>query len=69
MRLTALVDRSMDVLIYVLTDHRMDIEGFETEFAGELTLERVESEEGELADLLTRRSYYDSTEKTRYAKA
>ncbi len=60
MRLTALVDEYMDVLIYVLTDHRMEIKGseFEPEFAGELTLESVASEESDLVDLLTGRPYY-----------
>lgn len=60
MRLTSLVDNYIDVLIYVLTDHRMEIENthFDTEFAGELTLDPVESEEAELQDLLTGRSYY-----------
>jgi hypothetical protein len=62
MRLTALVDDYIEVLIYVLADHRMEIEAFwnhfDTEFAGELTLEPVASEESGLVDLLTGRPYY-----------
>jgi hypothetical protein len=60
MRLTALVNSYMDVLIYVLADHRMEIKGedFKTEFAGPLTLSPVASEEGDLANLLTSKTYY-----------
>lgn len=60
MRLTSLVDRTMDVLIYVLADHRMEIAGadFEPEFAGELTLKSVATEGKELNALLAGRSYY-----------
>lgn len=60
MRLTSLVDRYMDVLIYVLTDHRMEMAGadFEPEFAGELTLKSVATEGEELNILLTGRPYY-----------
>jgi len=50
----------VDVLIYVLADHRMEIEGaeFDTEFAGPLMLEPVASEETDLVDLLTGQPYY-----------
>jgi hypothetical protein len=62
MRLTSLMADYMDVLIYLLSDHRMEVEDpeldFETEFAGMLTLDPVASEEDELNDLLTSRSYY-----------
>ena len=60
MRLTSLIDRYMDVLIYVLADHRMEIAAsdFEPEFAGELTLKAVAGEGAELNKLLTGRSYY-----------
>jgi hypothetical protein len=34
MRLGALADRPIDVLLYVLTDHRVDIPGMETQYAG-----------------------------------
>src|SRR5262245_51462029 len=34
MRLGALADRQVDVLLYVLADHRMDIAGMETQYAG-----------------------------------
>ncbi|HET9224973.1 MAG TPA: DUF2330 domain-containing protein [Roseiflexaceae bacterium] len=34
MRLGALSDRPVDVLLYVLTDHRVDIAGMETQYAG-----------------------------------
>jgi hypothetical protein len=34
MRLGALADRPIDVLLYVLADHRMDIPGMETQYAG-----------------------------------
>jgi len=60
MRLTSLIDRQIDILIYVLADHRMEIAGsnFEPEFAGELTLQPVAAEGEELNKLLTARSYY-----------
>jgi len=59
MRLTALVGGTVDVLLYVLADHRMALEGFETEFAGELTLTPEEGEEeGALVSLLTDRPYF-----------
>jgi hypothetical protein len=60
MRLTSLIDAPMDVLLYVLADHRMevDVAGFEVEFAGELSLEAVSSEQGDLSDLLTGRPFY-----------
>ncbi|MFL5804066.1 MAG: DUF2330 domain-containing protein [Roseiflexaceae bacterium] len=34
MRLGALADQPLDVLLYVLADHRVDIAGMETEYAG-----------------------------------
>ena len=34
MRLGALADRPIDVLLYVLADHRVDIPGMETQYAG-----------------------------------
>ena len=34
MRLGALADRPIDVLLYVLADHRVDIAGMETQYAG-----------------------------------
>jgi hypothetical protein len=34
MRLGALADRPLDVLLYVLADHRIDIAGMETQYAG-----------------------------------
>ncbi|MBN1813774.1 MAG: DUF2330 domain-containing protein [Anaerolineae bacterium] len=59
MRLTALAGGTLDVLLYVLADHRMDLDGFETEFAGELTLmPEEEEEEGALVSLLTDRPYF-----------
>lgn len=58
MRLTALAGAEIDLLIYVLADHRMEIEGFATEFAGPLTLEPLEEEEGGLTAILTGRPYY-----------
>jgi hypothetical protein len=62
MRLTSLVDNYMDVLIYVLAAHRMEVKGleneFETEFAGTLTLEPAASEESTLQALLTGQPYY-----------
>jgi hypothetical protein len=61
MRLTALVGNDIDVLIYVLADHRMKIRGFdfETEFAGKLTLPEIYREtDKDLVDLLTHRPYY-----------
>jgi len=73
MRLTALVDDYMDVLIYVLADHRMEIEdvesGFETEFAGSLVLEPVASEGGDLVDLLAGRPYYVTKLRSSYFAA
>ncbi|MBN1978872.1 MAG: DUF2330 domain-containing protein [Anaerolineae bacterium] len=59
MRLTALVGGAIDVLLYVLADHRMALDGFETEFAGELTLTPEEGEEeNALVSLLTDRAYF-----------
>jgi hypothetical protein len=59
MRLTALVGGKIDVLLYVLADHRMALDGFETEFAGELTLTPEEGEEeSALVSLLTGRPYF-----------
>ena len=59
MRLTALVGGTIDVLLYVLADHRMALDGFETEFAGELTLTPEEGEEeSALVSLLTGRPYF-----------
>jgi hypothetical protein len=59
MRLTTLVGGTIDVLLYVLADHRMALDGFETEFAGELTLmPEEEEEEGALVSLLTDRPYF-----------
>lgn len=62
MRLTALMKDYVDVLIYVLADHRMVIPGqpFGTDFAAELRLQsrgwgEVDTEE---VDLLTHRPYY-----------
>jgi hypothetical protein len=59
MRLTALMKDNIDVLVYVLADHRMEIEaqGFATEFAGELTLQ-PQTENVDLPKLLTIRPYY-----------
>jgi hypothetical protein len=34
MRLGALADRPLDVLLYVMTDHRVEIPGMETQYAG-----------------------------------
>jgi hypothetical protein len=65
MRLTSLMEGHIEVLIYVLADHRMEeAKKFTTEFAGELTLKPMyspeisDSEEESLVDLLTHRSYY-----------
>jgi hypothetical protein len=59
MRLTALAGGTIDVLLYALADHRMALDGFETEFAGELTLTPEEGEEeSALVSLLTDRSYF-----------
>ncbi len=59
MRLTALVGGTIDVLLYVLADHRMALDGFETEFAGKLTLTPEEGEEeSALVSLLTGRPYF-----------
>ncbi len=60
MRLTALVDDYIDVLIYVLSDHRVEVEdvSFEVEFAGRLRLEPEPSETGGLGERLTGREYY-----------
>ena len=71
MRLTSLVDSAMDVLIYVLAGHRMEIEGpeFSTEFAGTLALEPVASEGEELANLMTGRSYYVTKLRSKYFAA
>lgn len=71
MRLTALVDSAMDVLIYVLADHRMELEGpeFSTEFAGPLTLAPVASEGEELANLMAGRSHYVTKLRSKYFAA
>jgi hypothetical protein len=37
MRLGALADQPIDVLLYVLADHRVDIPGMETQYAGPVT--------------------------------
>ena len=60
MRLTSLVKQHMDVLIYVLADHRMEITDaqFRPEFAGDVTLKAVAAEGEELNALLTGRPYY-----------
>ena len=60
MRLTALTGSSIDVLIYVLADHQMEITspGFEIEFAGSLKLRPMASERGELEHILARPRYY-----------
>jgi hypothetical protein len=60
MRLTALVDEYIDVLLYVLSDHRVEVEeaGFEVEFAGRLRLETEPSETGGVGERLTGREYY-----------
>jgi hypothetical protein len=69
MRLTALVENPIDVLIYVLGDHRMRTDDFVTEYADRQRLEpllddgrdedeTLESEEGSLEALLTGREYY-----------
>ncbi len=68
MRLTALLEGSVDVLIYVLADHRMVSQPhqFSTEFAGELRLypypsginPQFRADNAELADLLNHRPYY-----------
>jgi len=71
MRLTALAGSGVGVLIYVLADHRMEVEGpgFETDFAGSLTLEGVSSEQNGLSDLLSGRSYYVTKVRSRYFDA
>jgi len=60
MCLTSLVKQYMDVLIYVLADHRMEITDadIKPEFAGELTIKSVATEGKELNVLLTERPYY-----------
>ena len=61
MRLTALLGESVDVLIYVLADHRMEAKPvhLSTEFAGELKLASWRSEDNaELRELLSHRRYY-----------
>jgi hypothetical protein len=60
MRLTALMKDRMNVLIYVLADHRMQIApyGFETKFAGDLQLQPLPEKEAGLGNLLTSRPYY-----------
>ncbi len=61
MRLTSLVTTPIDVLIYVLADHRMALAsyaGLDVEFAGELTLQPEPSETGALGNLLAGRPYY-----------
>lgn len=57
MRMTALMKGWVDVLIYVLADHRMETKGFYREFAGELVL-HSRPEEADLLNLLTSRPYY-----------
>lgn len=69
MRLTSLVTTPIDVLIYVLADHRMEIApyaGLDIEFAGELTLQPEPSETGALGDLLAGRPYYVTKFRNRY---
>lgn len=68
MRLTFLIGQSIDLLLYVLSDHRVEIEGdeFATEFAGQLTLEPVSSKESDLADILTYRPYYVTKLRSEY---
>jgi hypothetical protein len=61
MRLTSLVEQhEIDVLIYVLAEHRMQIREarFRTEFAGELRLSSWPDEDPDLKHLLTHRPYY-----------
>ncbi len=61
MRLTSLVTTPIDVLIYVLADHRMEVEPAHSlmlEFAGELTLAPEPTESGNLGGLLAGRPYY-----------
>lgn len=58
MRLTGLVGEPVNVLLYILARHRMEIEGFTTEFAGLLTLEPPAGEETGLADLLSGEPWY-----------
>ena len=62
MRLTSLVTTPINVLIYVLADHRMEVtdpaSGLNVEFAGQLSLQPESSEAGDLGDVLTSRSYY-----------
>jgi hypothetical protein len=60
MRLTSLMRGHIHVLIYVLADHRMEIPEYQfyTEFAGELPLSSMNSENPELVELLTHRPYY-----------
>jgi hypothetical protein len=50
MRLGALADRPLDVQLYVLADHRVDIDGLETQYAGPVAkLDRAPP--AEIADL------------------
>ena len=61
MRLTALLGESVEVLLYILADHRMQAEPvtFGTQFAGELELASPTSEDNaELRELLSNRRYY-----------
>ncbi len=61
MRLTALLGEPVDVLIYVLAEHRMEAKPvkFSTEFAGELKLFSPASEDNaDLRELLSNRRYY-----------
>ena len=60
MRLTSLMRGHIHVLIYVLADHRMEIPEYQfyTEFAGELPLSPMNSENPDLMELLTHRPYY-----------
>jgi hypothetical protein len=62
MRLTSLVTTPIDVLIYVLADHRMEVtdpaSGLNVDFAGQLSLQPEPAETGGLGELLTSRPYY-----------
>jgi hypothetical protein len=58
MRLTALAGNGVNVLLYVLSDHRMTADGMMTDFAGPLTLEPLASETGDLNALLGGQEFY-----------
>ena len=61
MRLTALLEEPVDVLIYVLADHCMETRPhpFRRQFAGELKLDSPASEDNaDLRELLSHRRYY-----------